>query len=263
MKTQSCRSASIKAVTTLAALVALTVDVRGGSIVQTVNFDFQSNDTTFDYYQQFNPASGTLLGVTIGVSGFANDSGFYFHNPTSQTITFDGTVSFNLNSDAGSQKIASTFSTTIDPNTLLGPYSAGGSYGLSNTYYSNLTPWIGTAQLGPFQVAVDDFHDNMFTSFEAGSDNPNIVISPAQSEFSNTGSETITYFFNAPGVPEPSSSLMLATAVVMVTGASLRARVLNNSGPRQGHRAKAHGAVPVHPARDDLGDAGTGRGTVS
>jgi hypothetical protein len=195
-----------------------------GTIVQTVGFNFATHNTTygiyqqFDYgiYQQFDPSLGSLTEVDVTVSGGASVGNIatFINTSFSQTISFTGFTSFTVSTDAGFRGIMSLFTDVLPPGSERFE-DAGGSFDLSTSYRDNLSSWIGTGQLTPFEFAAGA--GPLLLGFQAESDNPNINIiinSNFPAEPAIRGTETITYIFSA--VPEPSSLVMSGTAAFVL-----------------------------------------------
>jgi hypothetical protein len=243
MIAQTRREVCFKAVMTVVAFVVLTGGAHAASIVQTASFQFQEANTNFGSFQQFNLALGTLTGVEISVSAAGTGPEYFVFNPTDQPITFMLTISGAWRTDAGAVPINSVESMTLPPN-LLGQLFGVGSSGidLSATYLSNLGFWIGTGSIDPFIYAFQ-LLGGAGLDLQVTADNPNIQLSVDSSFESLIGTETITYLFIS-SVPEPPSSHMLVTAVLILAGAFLvrsfsggRCRLESAAGGRSAWRA--------------------------
>jgi hypothetical protein len=212
-----------KAVMTVVVLVGLTGGAHADSIVQTTPFRFQEADTMPGQFLQFNPALGTLTAVEISVSGTATGPDYTFENPTDQPITFTLTSSGTFWTDAGPLPFSISVPFSVPPtNNPTVPISVPvGPIDSSATYLSNLGFWIGTGGLQPFNYAVEQLAHGPFLDLQVSVDNPNVVVNFFGTEDETTiGTETITYLFIS-SVPEPPSSHMLGTAVLILAGAFL------------------------------------------
>jgi hypothetical protein len=105
---------------------------------------------------------------------------------------------------------------TLGPFELI-TFGIGGPFDVEQAFTEQfeLTKWIGTGALQPFQFLFGDSGEG------AGADNPNISIEIMGTKFSGMGTETITYIFKP--VPEPASLHMMGIAVLVMAGAGLRA----------------------------------------
>ncbi len=203
---------------TLGILMGLEGRGNAASIVQVVDYRFQEHDTSFGYYQQFNPSLGTLLEVMIQCQGsFYSSGAFTFSNLTSVDQTFTGTLNYGENSDAGSSHSSNSFTLTLAPRQYVNE-DISGSYALSTSYGTNPF-WVGTELLGPDQFASQH---GPISTVSAQSNNPNIFI---DSEFndpyafaSDRGTETITFLYQPAGsaVPEPPAYMLLGTACLLL-----------------------------------------------
>ena len=206
----SFEKASCCVTLTLGILIGLGGRANAASIVQTVDYNFMPHDTTFGYYNQFNPSMGTLLDVMIQCQGNASVYDVMFSNLTTVDQTFTGSVIFTLNTDGGSTIGSNSFTLTLPP----GPFvfeGASTAYDLS-TSYGNTSFWVGTGRLGPFQFATQ--YGAAIIDAAGQSNNPNISISTFPSSYSVvTGVETVTYVYQpVAAVPEPPAYMMLGTA---------------------------------------------------
>jgi hypothetical protein len=246
-----------KAVMTVVAFVVLTGGAHAASIVQTASFQFQEANTNFGSFQQFNPALGTLTGVEISVSAVGTGPEYFVFNPTDQPITFMLTISGAWRTDAGAVPINSVESMTLPPNLLGQLFGVGSSaIDLSATYLSNLGFWIGTGGISPFEYS-SQLSGGPPLVLQVSADNPNIQLSVDSSFETLIGTETITYLFIS-SVPEPPSSHMLGTAVLILAGAFWSARFLaGDAGSNRRRGGDRHG-VPCD--RDSTLGLGTGRG---
>jgi len=204
---------------TLGILLGIEDRAHAASIVQVVNYQFQEHDTTYSYYEQFNPSLGTLLNVIVECQGMLTVTDAYaFSNLTTVDQTFTGSVSFRENSDGGTAGGSNTFTLTLAPRQSVNE-GVSGAYDLSTTYGNNPF-WVGTGLLGPHEYAVKF---GPIYSVSAQSDNPNIFIDPVYSNdpyvfASDRGTETITYLYQPAGsvVPEPPAYMMLGTACLLL-----------------------------------------------
>jgi hypothetical protein len=262
MIAQTRGAASFTAVMTTVALVVLTGGAHAGSIVQTASFQFAEADTMVGTFLQFNPALGTLTGVEISVSGTATGPDYTFTNPTDQPITFTLTTSGTQWTDAGPLPfnisvpsfllLPPTNRPTVPVSVPVGPIDS------SATYLSNLGFWIGTGGLQPFDYAVEQLAHGPPLELQVSADNPNVVVNFFGTEDQTTiGTETITYLFSSP-VPEPPSSHMLGTAVLILAGAFWFARFLTGDAGSDRRRGGDRHGVPCD--RDSALGLGTALG---
>ena len=188
----------------LAILLALGSRTTAGTIVQTAAYHFADNDTSFQYYNQFNPSLGKLLDVTIQSQGDVGSGLLTFINSTAVDQTFNGSVSFLLSTDGGSTYVSNAFTLTLAPGESV-KEGVSLAYDLSQSY-ANTSLWVGTGQLG-----ANEFGLSPFLGLSGTSDNPNITISSFVDTgmASMTGVETVTYLY---GVPEPPSFTLMVTS---------------------------------------------------
>ena len=217
-------AASFTAVMTIVVLVVLTGGAHAGSIVQTVSFQFQQADSNFSYFQQFDPALGTLTAVEISVSAIGTGPHYLLSDETDQPISFTATFTGAWRTDAGSLPFNVVEPLYLPPGIIdeINPVSTG--IDLSATYASNLGFWIGTSELGPFEYS-GSISGGPPLVIQASVDNPNIEIDPRASWETLIGTETVTYLFST--VPEPPSSRMLGTAAFILAGGFLLRSVSN------------------------------------
>jgi hypothetical protein len=102
MSTHSPVKQALKAAMTLVASAIFANGADAASIIQTADFvALPMEPPEFGSYAQFDPALGTLTQVDFGVTGTLGDGSATFFNMSDQTVTFDGSVSFGLATDAG------------------------------------------------------------------------------------------------------------------------------------------------------------------
>jgi hypothetical protein len=199
------------------ALVGLIVKVspaEAGTIVQTASFSVALHNTTFGTYQQFDPKLGTLTSVEISVSGsYSSPQVAFLNTSLTDTVSYNGFVNTQLLTDAGPVEFNNAFSERLSP----GGESFHDNAGFLSPFnsYSDVGFWIGTGTLETFQFAAT--FGSVFT-FNFGADDPRINTSEFDPNFLISGGETITYFFQPFGVPEPPSLVMFATAALVMIG---------------------------------------------
>jgi hypothetical protein len=199
------------------ALVGLIVNVgpvEAGTIVQTVSFSFALHNTHFGYYHQFDPTLGMLTSVEISVSASFSSETIAFQNATFfDTVSYNGFVDARLVTDAGSVEINNAFKEQLSPQAE-SFHNTAGDYNLFNSY-SDVGFWIGNLLLAPFEFTPVGPKETL----TFGADDPRINARFFSADFFfNTGGETITYFFQPFGVPEPPSLVLFATAALVLIG---------------------------------------------
>jgi len=212
---------------TLAVLLAIASSAQSGEITQTVDFRFAEHDTYFSFFNQFDPTLGTLTRVDVAVSGtFTGYDVAFVNTSRTDTVSFNGFINAQLNTDAGSTDYSSTIASQLQPlgtviESLNYPYP--GFYEpfslLSSYSGASAGPWIGTGVLAPFQTATNQYRSMI--QINGYADDPRITTRAYDEPFANiTGGETVTYFYQPVGtVPEPSTLMLSATAAIVLTGA--------------------------------------------
>jgi hypothetical protein len=199
------------------AVVLFGVHAQAGVMTQTANFDFRSHATVTGFYNQLNPSLAPLNHVLITVTyslGSVFDS-FQFTNPTSNTISFNATLSGNIELDGCFFGTRSTVPVTLFPfqSQLLALSIPAGSQS-SNVETTGLDQYVGTGMLAPFGTAMDF----------GTPDNPLIGVTNLDA-FEFRGTETVTYFYGSTFLaPAPPSLVMLSVGLIVIGGLAWRLR---------------------------------------
>jgi hypothetical protein len=184
-----------------------------GIIEYTASYEFVSHGTNFDFYRQFDPALGTLTEVAISDAGSAANGALLILNTSNEDQTFTLSWSFSLQTDGGGQLVSGTLTETLKPGDSADLFPST-DYSFSTTY-TNTSFWIGTCDLGAEQYAAIQ-GAGLIGPLEWTVDNTNIFVDNI-GESSLVGEETITYIYVS-AIPEPSTSIMLGTACLLLLG---------------------------------------------
>jgi hypothetical protein len=181
------------------------------TIVQTASYGFAPHGSSFEAYQQFNPALGPLKKVVIRDVGSAANGDLFFYNTSDEYQTFTLSWSFSVQTDGGGKVASGTLTDTLAPGDF-GDISPSTSYALSTTY-TNTDFWVGTGDIGAQEYA-GTHGSSLIGPLFWTIDNSHIFVDQTD-DYLLVGEETITYVYGTV-VPEPSTPIMLGTACLIL-----------------------------------------------